>query len=193
MAENTTPHPLPATQKSAPAKRVWFRLYHETLRDPKVRPLSDPEFRMWIAIQTCASESPVRGLLLTTDGPAGASYLADLANVSTKIASKTLQKLAAPSREMIVWNASENCWQVTKWDSRQFESDTSTERTRAWKQRQREAAEKAGGNVPGNVPGNGAGTFPGTDTENIVQISFYPSSSHPRVLEAHGGEEEESA
>lgn len=145
---------------------VWFRFYHETLHDKKIRTLTPAHRWVWVAVLVCASESPIRGLLLITDDePAEAAYLADLANVSTSTVTKALEIFAGPGRNLIERNAEMDCWQVCKWDERQFESDTSTDRTRKWREARRlqKLSAKRSGNVPGDVPGD----VPGTDTEVI--------------------------
>lgn len=137
-------------------KNPWFRLYTEMVKDRKIRRLDVAHRWLWIAVLTAASESPHPGLLLLTDGhPLDAHDLADIASLPLKDVRCGLQMLE--QRGMVVIES--GVWSVPKWGERQYRSDTSTERVKAFRERQEradgtahETAVKRSNPVTGNAP-----------------------------------------
>lgn len=105
--------------------KPWFRFYTEALRDPKIRKLAIPHRWLFVAVLGAARSSPLPGrLLITEDEPYETNDIADLAALTPKETQRGIDALAA--RGLIEWV--DGAWQVTKWNRRQFESDTNAER-----------------------------------------------------------------
>jgi hypothetical protein len=132
-------------------RMVWFRLYSETIRDPKVRRLP-PEHRwLWIALLCLASESPERGrLLIAPRLPATILDIQDAALLPIDLVDTGLRSLE--EADMIARDE-DGVWRVTAWERRQYASDSSTERVRRHRARAvaeagNETLQKRSGNVP---------------------------------------------
>lgn len=109
----------------APPKHPWFRFYCEALTDRKLRRLTPAQRWLWVAVLATARQSPEPGVLLIAEGiPATVADLAELAGVTKTEARKGLDRMFELG--LIVGEP----WRVTKWEQRQFESDSSTHRTR---------------------------------------------------------------
>lgn len=110
-------------------RQVWFRWYHEATHDMKLRTLTPAQRWLWVAVLTAASESPIRGFLLVSEKrPMTDAHLADLANVSVKVVAQTMPVFHETG--MIQWDKELGCWYVGRWDERQHEHQSSTERVR---------------------------------------------------------------
>lgn len=101
----------------------WFRMYSEFAKDPKVQSLDEKLQRRLVMIFClhCSKELPT----LSEDD------LAYALAISVQELRKT--KLRFTQKGFIDEN-----WEVLNWEKRQFKSDTSTYRTRAYRQRLRE-------------------------------------------------------
>lgn len=134
--------------------RPWFRFYVEAFGDRKMRRLSPANRWLWVAILGAARESPEPGILLVTeDLPMTHQELADYAGVALREVNKALPQMA----KLGLIALSDDVISVPKFNSRQFESDNVTARTREHRERSKEQD----GNVPKNVRGN----TPETETE----------------------------
>lgn len=112
----------------------WFRLYTEIRRDPKLRRLPVSYRWVWITILCIARESPRPGwLLLRRDMPAQPADIADEANVPQEDAVRALELFKSSSYEMLV--AEDGVLRVLNWGKRQYENDSSAERTRRYRRR----------------------------------------------------------
>jgi len=114
----------------------WFRIYIEAKDDPKLHlHLSDRLFRRWFKLMCIAAANEPRGFLPDMKG------IAFGLQVSLTEAEKTIETMLAvrlvdrlPAGDLIIHG----------WDKRQFESDTSTERVKRFRERSK--------TVPSNVP-----------------------------------------
>lgn len=108
--------------------RPWFRMYVEALADQKLRRLPPVQRWLWVGILAAARQSPKPGWLMSSEAhPHDVNTLADLANVPVKEVGPALRYFHQAG---MIEAGPDNVWIVTHWDERQYESDTSTERTR---------------------------------------------------------------
>lgn len=122
--------------------RPWFRFYVEALSDRKLRRLTPAQRWLWVAILGAARMSPKPGALVVADEPLSDDEVADIAGMTVKEVRK-----AMPLYERAgMLHREDDTWRVTNWDSRQFESDDTTERTRKHRSKERSNG------VPGNAP-----------------------------------------
>jgi biotin operon repressor len=141
----------------------WFRFYVETPSDRKVRRLK-PEHRwLWVCVLCLARQSPTPGaLLIAADEPASPDDLADLAGLPVASVRKGLTHL----RQLgMIEKCSENGWElVAAWNTRQYASDTSTDRVRAYRTRANPRSSNGVGTFQ-ERSSNGGGNAPETETE----------------------------
>lgn len=105
----------------APPKRPWFRLYVETFTDLEIRSSPVAHRWVWMAMLGLARVSPVAGVLLDkAGGPISDAVLADFAAVPLREVRAATSRFVALG---MVTKDSCGTYVVTKWDSRQFESD----------------------------------------------------------------------
>jgi hypothetical protein len=107
--------------------RPWFRFYCEAVWDRKLRRL-DPDLRwLWVVILSAARQSSEPGrLLLTASAPMVVDDLADAANMPADRVEAGLRAML----DLELLTVDGETWVVSKWSERQFESDSSTERSR---------------------------------------------------------------
>lgn len=142
--------------------RPWFRFYVEAVTDRKLRRRPAAERWLWVAILAAARQSCIPGFLLVSERePMDEHDLADFAGVAVTVVTR-----AVPAFErsgMLTRDTNLDCWAVTNWNERQFESDDVTQRTRKHRSREQER------NVPTSFPGTPPETETDTDTENPLQ------------------------
>lgn len=116
--------------------RPWFRFYVEAVADRKLRRLK-PEYRwLFVACLAAARQSPSPGVLLVGDGDP--MHLEDLADVAAMPVDNVRQGMDALCQAGVIrW--ADGQWDVPAWGERQYESDTSTQRTSQWRHKQRHA------------------------------------------------------
>jgi len=142
----------------------WFRFYVDVLNNFKVQRLSGQAFKNWV---NC--------LCLAAKGGGILPPLPEIAfalRMSESQAKAAIEELQAAG----LLDQTEAGLMPHNWSEHQYQSDTSTPRTK--KHRERKRSGNVSGNVsgtfrerPGNVSGNGQGTAPDTDTEQIqIQI-----------------------
>lgn len=120
-------------------KKPWLRLYSEILNDRKLKRIclktGQPKaivIGVWVIILALASESPERGrLLISDDMPLTIDEIIEETGLG-EIAAVVIEALI--EAKMIIVEEEELA--VSKWDERQFDSDSSTERVRAYRARQ---------------------------------------------------------
>lgn len=153
-------------------KMPWFRFYVEAPSDRKVRRMK-PEHRwVWVCVLCAARSSPTPGELWVAPGePMLVDDLADLAGVSVKVAGAAV----AHMQQLGMVEGSEP-WVVPAWGERQYESDTSTDRVRAHRERRRNADETLQARSS-----NGGGNAPETETETDVTNPPTPLPLVPSV------------
>lgn len=110
------------------AVKPWFRFYTEAFGDRKMRRLTPAQRWVWVAILGAARESPEPGRLLIAEGvPMTAVELADYADVPRRSIRPAIDAMRALNMLEI---GTGGVLTVTNWATRQYESDTSTPRTR---------------------------------------------------------------
>lgn len=113
----------------------WFRFYTEAPTDRKVRRLRRPDHKwVWVCAMCLARSSPVPGsLMISETEPVNVDDLADLADVPISRVAAALDAMAAVG--LVEFDDVAGCWTIPSWATRQFASDTSTDRVRAHRQR----------------------------------------------------------
>jgi hypothetical protein len=94
---------------------TWFRWFHSTVRDAKLRDLPTDQRWVWPALLTLASESPTRGLIRGQE--AKPVHIADVAAVPVPAVERALAAFTA--RQMI--RTSKRGIQVLKFLERQYD------------------------------------------------------------------------
>jgi hypothetical protein len=134
--------------------RPWFRFYVEAIHDPKVLRLTPPQRWIWVAVLAAARQSTEPGTLTVSGGePMTERELARWAGADSRLIRRAIGTMLA--EKMLDREGTNGALRVVNWDARQYESDVSTERTRAFRDRSR------------NVPNDGEGTFPKRSNGNF--------------------------
>ena len=167
----------------------WFRLYSETVSDPKIQTLDLCGKWMWVTCLCIASASEERGALRFGDVTVTFQALSQIAGVTSQDGERAVKNLL--ERGMLNLG-DDGVLRVTNWDKRQYPSDSSAERTRKYR-------EKRKGNVTSQERHGDVTVTPqilDTDTRNrikeediaspqeveLLQI-FTPSKDDPRTLD----------
>jgi len=105
----------------------WFRMYSEMIDDPKIGTLDDAAFRLWVEILCLACKAGNKG---DTNLTVTETEWKLHCNVSV-----TLQKLLHAGIVTLHHNESgrETIF-VNKWKTRQYQSDSSTDRVRKYRE-----------------------------------------------------------
>jgi uncharacterized protein YifN (PemK superfamily) len=122
----------------------WFRCYSEFATDPKVQIMPEHMQRRLVMI-LCLRSSNVLATLLATE-----------IAFSLRI---TEQELAETKAVFIDKGFIDNDWNVLNWDKRQYVSDSSTERSRKYREKRKQDVQQ---------PCNVAATLPDTDTDTDI-------------------------
>ena len=132
----------------------WFRMYSEFAYDPKVQSMDETSQRRFLIV-----------LCLQCDGSLKQLTDSEIA-VALRIGEDDLLK----TKELFVKKGFiDDQWGVLHWDKRQYNSDTSTPRTRTW--RERKNAQKSDGNKTSQERHKNSGvTSPDTDTDTDTDI-----------------------
>ncbi len=102
----------------------WFRFYHEVLDDPKVQKLPPETFRIWVNMLCLACRN---------DG-----FIPPLSDVSFafRVTPEIAKEFVSNLIELGLLDRSKNgSIRPHQWDSRQFKSDSSTERVKRFRKR----------------------------------------------------------
>ena len=108
----------------------WFRLYNEMVDDPKIGLLSDAAFRLWVNILCVACQYGEKGDTKLT-----------IAEMEWKLrcnVSVTLQELL--QSKLVTFHTNGNGKEtifIPKWETRQYQSDISTERVKKYREKQK--------------------------------------------------------
>lgn len=106
----------------------WFRFYHDTISNTKLRRLPVAHRWTWVVVLTLASQSPARGLLCIEPGvPHTPEDIADAAKLPEKDVEKALDAFCTLGMLTPIAGGG---YAVTGWHKRQYDSDDSTERSR---------------------------------------------------------------
>ncbi len=135
----------------------WFRLYGDMIDDPKVGTLNDAEFRLWIELLCLACKAGNSGDTKHTLDEVSWSLRRNVTETFRELLHRKLVTVhkTQEGRETV---------RITKWKERQFQSDSSTDRVR----KHREKQKKRTGNVTETLQKrkcNGPDTDTDTDTE----------------------------
>lgn len=104
--------------------RPWFRMYHEWVNDPKVQLLAFEDQRHYIALLCLKCND-------TLDSAAPNETYRD--RMVARALGLAPDAAIEARRRLVEVGLITDTWHPTKWNSRQFESDTSADRTRAWR------------------------------------------------------------
>jgi len=138
----------------------WFRLYNETVSDPKIQTLDLCSKWMWVTCLCVASAADDRGSVNLGNVPATFRELSNIAGIPFRAGEASIKKLLGRG---LLADGESGGLVIPKWHQRQFSSDNSTSRTRKYKEK---------------IKGDGtvrerSGNVPGTDqiTDNRIQIN----------------------
>ena len=120
----------------------WFRFYADAMRNPKVAKLTDRQFRWWVNLLAVASEND--GVIPCPED------LVHILKVRLDHASSVIEALLKGG----LIDASSDGYTPHNWNTRQYKSDTSTNRVRKFRKN-----------------GNVSETAPDTDTDTDVPLS----------------------
>lgn len=152
--------------------RPWFRVYSEMFTDPKMARFTPAQCWLWVAILAAASESPRRGYLLATEfEPSSVRDLSKLARVRPSLVENTLPKMV--DLGMLAFDDELKAYYLINWDNRQFESDTSRDRTAQWR-RQKASLHRGNAVTTGLVV-----TPPETETETPLPPVRHANGAAP--------------
>lgn len=113
----------------------WFRLYSETVSDPKIQTLDLCGKWMWVTCLCIASASEERGALRFGDVTVTFQDLSQIAGVTSQDGEQAVKNLL--ERGMLNLG-DDGVLRVTNWDKRQYPSDSSAERTRKYREKKKE-------------------------------------------------------
>lgn len=125
----------------------WFRHYNGTVTDRKLRRIALETglervvvYGVWCGLMELANASPVWGCLLIDDGsPLTEEEIAEDIGISIDSLHTLLEQFLG--REMIA--RVDGALHLCNWDKRQFQSDSSTQRVREYRERKRREKEAA--------------------------------------------------
>lgn len=143
----------------------WFRAYTDMVDDEKLRLLAFEDRWHFIALLCCKGS----GLLDSGDAPA---LLRRKIAVKLGLAARELEEAARRLEEVGLIDA--ETFQPVAWDARQFNSDSSTQRVKAYRERMKRA-----GNV--SVTAQDTDTDTDTDTEATAKADAPPAARGHRL------------
>ena len=112
----------------------WFRFYTETINDRKLRRLNPAQRWLWVTVLSIARSSPEPGKLLLSMGvPVTIEDLIDAAAITKKDVQSGLKSFV----EQKMLHLDNEIYVITNWNQRQFVSDTSNERVKRYRERQK--------------------------------------------------------
>lgn len=154
----------------APPKKPWFRFYVEACGDRKLRRLK-PEHRwLFVACMAAARQSPEPGVLLVGNKPMDCDDLADFAGMTRRQVRDGMAALSQEDTAMVAYDESSGAWWLPRFAERQYESDSSTKRTRRLRERRCDGDGTADGTAIGRQRN-------GPETEDREQRTELSSSS----------------
>ena len=106
----------------------WFRLYTEIIDDPKLQKLSDSEFRDFIYMMCLACETEKDGLIPHSKEDIAWRLRRDVTSLCDALVTLEKQHIVNDNGEGI---------RFLNWEKRQYKSDTSAERTKRWREKQK--------------------------------------------------------
>ena len=155
------------------AKNQWFRLYNQTLNNPKVQTLSGDLFKAWVNILCVTSQCDGRDV--TRDD------LSFHLRMSREQTDQIVNELVAANllvgRDEII---------PYHWDERQYKSDSSADRTRLYRERKKKDSD---GNC--DVTVTPVVTPPDTESDTDTEEEHTPSATpqklcpHQKIIELY--------
>lgn len=139
-------------------KDGWFRFYNEVVNDPKCQRLSDVLFRTWINLLCLASKG---------DGVVRMD-VNDIAFVLRKTPSKVNSEVLKLKESGLI-EGDFGQLKPHNWNGRQYKSDVSTGRVKAFRERQRQQGETRSETVPSTV----------SETDDETQSETHNETFHP--------------
>ena len=103
----------------------WFRMYNDTVNNPKAQSLSGDDFKLWINLLCIASQNG--GFLPPI------SETAFRLRASVTVTEAVLQTLVTGNLFTVTKNQHQELYYPKNWEERQYKSDSSKERTRRWR------------------------------------------------------------
>ena len=160
----------------------WFRFYSEAIRDTKLRRIARDVGQplpyvigVWATVLSIASESPERGVLLVSKNiPATIDDISDAAGCNV---SETFQKLLVTGLVTSHVTEGETVYSVASCEKRQYDTDSSTERVRKWRESQKNAQSQADETLQKRFS-----NAPDTDTDTDTDTDRGVSSGKERVV-----------
>jgi hypothetical protein len=149
----------------------WFRMYHEAIDDEKLRLLAFEDRWHFVALLCCKAQ----GFLDNGD-----LLMQRKVAVKLGITVATLEEVARRLSEVGLIHA--DTLQPLKWDDRQYRSDSSTDRVRAYRERMKQGAQR-NGNVSETFQersGNGGVTAQETDTDTDTEADKNKGTAPPK-------------
>jgi DnaD/phage-associated family protein len=150
----------------------WFRLYSEILDDKKIKricrvtPCSKAEvIGVWVCILSLANDSCKRGSLMMSDKVA---YDLDDIEEITGVQQSKLEELMNLFIDLDMLTDTENGYEITNWNGRQFKSDDGTKRVQEYRNKKSETLQNNNCNNDETLQkrySNGVDTDTDTDTE----------------------------
>ena len=111
----------------------WFRMYHEILEDPKVGTLSDAEHRLWIELLCLASVA--RNENGCTPGDTKLTVTETEWKLRRNVSETVKELLHRGLVSLQKRSDGKETIAIPKWEIRQYQSDTSTERVRKFREK----------------------------------------------------------
>ena len=143
----------------------WFRFYNEAIDDEKLRLLAFEDRWHFTSLLCCKS----KGLLdSATDSPELKSR-----KIALKLGLSTRELDEVARRLSEVGLVDRDTLQPLAWDKRQFQTDTSAERTRQYRERQKKASDKV------KRHGDVTVTVQETETETETESPLPPTGGEP--------------
>lgn len=107
----------------------WFRMYGDMPDDPKIGTLSDSEFRTWVEMLCIACKADAEGNTKLTSDTVNWALRRDV----------TCDVTALSQRELVTVNG-DGEYVIKAWEKRQYKTDSSTKRTREYRERKKSKA-----------------------------------------------------
>jgi|GEM_PF-6186987 len=142
----------------------WFRLYHDVIDDPKIGLLSESEQLLWFKLLCLASMSDDRGSIDMND-----DEVCFRLRISVEFWRCVKEKFRVKG---LIECGKNGAIEIRNWSKRQQDSDSSTERTQRYRQKQ-----KAGKKKVGNV----TGTSQERECDALDKIRLDPDPEEIRV------------
>lgn len=109
------------------ASDSWFRMYNTAVDHPKLLQLNDAQFRAWVTLMSLASK--MDGII-----PNNPDFIAKTLRKSVGKTAEILQVLLSAG---LLDQGDDGSYKPHNWNEKQFKSDVSTERVRAFRERSR--------------------------------------------------------